>query len=65
MLGSGLGCTSKAALCSQGTAVLVGPQCVLVCQSPGRSSRTRVKISVWVQDAGRLKTAMKSRKGNR
>lgn len=65
MVSSGLGCTSKAALFSQGTAVLVGPWCLPVRQSSGRSSRAGVKISVWVQNMGRPRTAMKSRKDNR
>lgn len=65
MVVSGLGCTSKAVLCCQGTAALVGLQHLLVGQSPGRSSRTRVNISVWVQNVGRPKTAIKSRKGRR
>lgn len=65
MVASGLGCTSKEALWSQSTAVLVGPWHLLVCQSPGRCSRTGVEISVWVQKVGRLKTAMKSGKGDR
>lgn len=55
----GLGCTSKAAHCSQ---VL---WCLLVCKSPGRSSRTEVRISVRLQQGGRPRRAVKSRKSSR